>query len=157
MSAKQSSEMASYIKSKKNVLLMTGDLCDKIDLDGKLLSDYAASIAKNAKLPVAATGVTVKSLKAKGVETAAHKYAAEIVDFTRGAAWRDPLMAERPELLVLIGYSPVAAAGLVSAAENVETAVLGNVYSEEATYSLPDASLSQYQQNLEQLVSALGS
>ena len=157
MSAKQASEMASYIKSKKNVLLMAGDLCGKIDFDGKSLSDYAAAIAKNAKLPVAATGTTVKGLKARGVESVAHKYAAEIVDFVRSPTWRDPIMAERPDLLVLIGYSPVAAAGLASAASSVETAVLGNVYLEEAICSLPDASLSQYQQNLDQLAKALGS
>lgn len=156
MSAKQASEMASFIKSKKNVLLMAGDLCDKIDFGGKLLSDYAADIANKAKLPVAATGNTVKGLKAKGVTSAAHKYAAEIVDFTKESEWRDPIMAERPDLLVFIGYSSVAAAGLAAAACNVETAVLGNVYAEQATCSLPDASLSQYQQNLDELTKALG-
>jgi CO dehydrogenase/acetyl-CoA synthase epsilon subunit len=155
MGVKQPAELAAYLKSKKKSLLLTGALCNELNLDGKLLLDYAAEIAKKLKLPVAATANTSKGLKERGVEGVAKKYAAEIVDFIRWPEWKDPIMPEKPELLILLGYNPIVARGLASGIKGAETAALGNVYIKEATYSLPDASLKQYQQNLEELIKAL--
>ncbi|MFC1944998.1 hypothetical protein ACFLX5_05955 [Chloroflexota bacterium] len=155
MSVMQPKELATYLKGKKKLLLLTGALCDELDFDGKTLMDYAADIAKKLGLPVAATANTPKGLKERGVETAAKKVAIEIVDFMRWPEWREPIMAERPEALVFIGYNAVVGRGLVSAVQGAETVYLGNVYLEEATYSLPDSSLAQYQQNLEQIVQLL--
>lgn len=156
MSIKQPQELASYIKSKKNVLLLTGSLCDEVEFDGKKLLDYAAEIAKKIKTPVAATGNTVVGLKARGVESAKKKFAGEIVNAMRHP-WLDPIMGEKPELLVFIGYNPAVAASLASTVKDGETVVLGNTYVEQASYSLPDASASwaQWRQNLEQLIQAL--
>ena len=89
------------------------------------------------------------------MEGVAKKYAVEIVDFIRWPEWKEPIMPEKPELLILLGYNPTVARGLASGVKGAETAVLGNVYIKEATYSLPDTSLKQYQQNLEQLIKAL--
>ncbi|MFA4916560.1 MAG: carbon monoxide dehydrogenase beta subunit family protein [Syntrophales bacterium] len=158
MSVKQPSELAEYLKAKKNVLLLTGELCDKVDWDGKSLLDYAADIAKKLNLPVAATANTAKGLKARAVQGAAKKYAAEIVDFMRWPEWRDKIMPEKPEVLVFIGYHRAASSGFISmVGKNAETVSLNHIYEEEATYSLPDtaASLRQYQQNLEKLIQAL--
>jgi CO dehydrogenase/acetyl-CoA synthase epsilon subunit len=155
MSAKQPAELATCLKSKKKALLLTGALCDELKFDGKSLLDYAAEIAKKLKLPVAATANTCKGLKERGVEGVAKKYAAEVVDFIRWPDWKDPISPQKPELLILLGYNPTVARGLASGVKGAETAVLGNVYIKEANYSLGDASLKQYQQNLEQLIKAL--
>ena len=158
MSLKQPSEIAAYLKSKNNVLLLTGALCDKIELDGKPLLDYAVDIARKMELPVAATANTVKGLRERGIEKTSKKYAVEIADHVRWPEWKDAIMPEKPETLVFIGYSPTAASGFISmAGKNVETVSLNNVYVEAATYSLPDASASLrlYQENLEQLLRAL--
>ena len=158
MSVKQPLELAEYLKTKKNVLLLTGALCDELDFDGKSLLDYAADIVRKMNLPVAATGATIKGLRQRGIQNAAHKYAAEIADFMRWPGWRDPIMPAKPEVLVFLGYHPGAAQGFISmVGNNAETVSLNNVYVKEATYSLPDASASfrQYQQYLEQLVQAL--
>ena len=66
MSAKQPTELAACLKSKKKVLLLTGALCNEPIFDGKSLLDYAAEIAKKLKLPVAATANTAKGLKERG-------------------------------------------------------------------------------------------
>ena len=158
MSEMQPSEIAGYLKDKRNVLLLTGALCDELDFDGKPLLDYAAEIAKKMNLPVAATGATIKGLRQRGIENAAKKYAAEIADFVRSSEWRDPIMPVKPEVLVFIGYHPVAARGFISmVGDNAETVSINNVYVKEATYSLPDnsASFMEYQQSLEQLVQAI--
>ncbi len=55
-------------------------------------------------------------------------------------------------ILVFIGYSPMHIKKLVCAANDAQTVSLGNVYIEEATYSLPDASLSKWQEELAELV-----
>lgn len=155
MSAKDPSELAEYLKSKKNVLLLTGASCEEIELDGKMLLDYAAELASKTNFPVAATGNTAKPLKAKGIENIKKRFLVEIVDQMRGPAWRDSLMSERPELLVFIGYSPMVVDGLLSSVKGAETMVLGNEYTKEATYCLPDASLAQYERNLKQLIQAM--
>ncbi|MFQ5925643.1 MAG: hypothetical protein ACE5IE_06580 [Dehalococcoidia bacterium] len=156
MSVKQPVELASYIKGKRNVLLLTGALCDEVEFDGKKLLDYAAEIANKIKTPVAATGNTALGLKARGIETAKKKVVAEIVNSMR-YPWLEPIMEEKPELLVFIGYSPAQAASLASTVKDGETVVLGNTYVAEATYSLPDASASwaQWRQHLEQLIQYL--
>ena len=158
MSIKQPSEIAKYLKGKKNVLLMTGALCDKLEFDDKLLLDYAADIAKKMDLPVAATGTTLKGLKQRGIQNTAHKFAVEMVDFMRWPEWNDPIMPEKPEVIIFIGYHPAAASGFISmVGNNAETVSINNVYVKEATCSLPDtsASFSQYQENIEQLIQAL--
>ena len=157
MGVKQPQELANYIKVKKNVLVLTGSLCDSVDFGGKSLMDYAAEIIKKLGAPVAATANTPLGLKAKGAEPGEKKkYVAEILSALR-FPWMEPIMPEKPELLVFIGYPPAVAASLVSMVKDAETAVLGNTYVEQATCSLPDASASwaQWRQHLEQLVEAL--
>jgi len=159
MAAKDSKELATYLKGKKNVLLLTGSLCDEIDFeDGKMLIDYAADIAKKLDVPVAATANTVKGLKARGVTNAAKKLVAEMVDYMRWSPWREPIMKEKPDVLVFIGYPPEVGNRLASTVKDGETVVLGHVYADYATYSLHDSpSLRHYQEHLEELVQALGS
>ena len=157
MSVKQPKELASYIKGKKNVLVLTGSLCDSVDFGEKSLMDYAAEIIKKLGAPVAATANTPLGLKAKGADPGEKKkYVAEVLSALR-FPWMEPIMPEKPELLVFIGYPPAVAASLVSMVKDTETAVLGNTYVEQATCSLPDASASwaQWRQHLEQLVEAL--
>ena len=155
MSVKQPSDMGSYLKGKRNILLLAGSLCDEIDFDGKKLLDYTAEIAGGMKAPVAATGNTPLSFKAKGVNPMKKMWAAEVMNFMRHP-WEESIIEQKPEVLVFIGYPPRVAQRLVSTVKDAETIVLGNTYVEEATYSLPDSSsLRQWQQSLEQLTEAL--
>lgn len=158
MSIKQPQDIARYLKSKSRVLILTGSLCDKVSFDGRMLADYAAEIAKRLGATVAAGANTPKGLKKRGVEKVGKRFAAEVVNTTR-YSWLDPIMAERPEVLVLIGYPSTPAASLVSMAKDIDTVVLGNTSVEGATYSLPDAAASwaQWRYNLDKLVDALGS
>jgi len=155
MSIKQPSELASYLKSKKNILLLTGSLCDEVDFDGKKLLDYAAEIAIKLNAPVGATANTPIGLKAKGVKSVRKMWAAEVPNFMR-YPWEEPIPEKKPEVLVFIGYPPAAAHRLASAVKEAETVVLGNTYVEAATYSLADSpSLRRWQQSLERLIKAL--
>lgn len=147
-------ELTSNIKKKKNVLLLTGYLCDEMELGGRKLSDFAAQIALKLDLPVAATGSSAIPLKEKGVR-ATRKALAEMVNLTRFPYWGDPITTQRPEMMVFIGYPARLLKAVLPAVKGMETVVLGNMSMKDATFSLPDASLIQYQKNLESLIAEL--
>ena len=155
MSTKLPMELAEILSKRKNILLLTGSLCDEVDFDGKKLSDYAAEISIKLNVPVAATANTPLGLKARGVKSVKKMWAAELINYMR-LPWQEPIMEQKPEVLVFIGYPPAVASSLTSAVTEADTVVLGNTYVKEATYSLPESSsLRQWQQSLEQFLSKL--
>ncbi|PIP08319.1 MAG: hypothetical protein CO012_02285 [Syntrophobacterales bacterium CG_4_8_14_3_um_filter_49_14] len=155
MSEKDPRKLADCLKGKK-VLLMAGQLCEEIDFGNKKLLDYVVEISNRIGAPIAATGNTPLSLKAKGAKSVRKMWAAEVVNYMRWP-WEDPVIDRKPDLLVLIGYGPAVAQGLASAVRDGETMALGNTYVKGATYSLPDSpSLGKWQQSLEEIVQALG-
>ena len=147
-------ELVGNIKKRKNVLLLTGYLCDEMELGGRKLSDFAAQIALKLDLQVAATGSSAVPLKEKGVR-ATRKALAEMVNLTRFPYWGDPITAQRPEMMVFIGYPARMLKSVLPAVKGMETVVLGNMSMKDATFSLPDASLREYQKNLESLIGSL--
>lgn len=149
------SELATQLKEAKSVLIMAGALCDEISFNGKSLLDYVADISTKIGSPIAATGTTILGLKKRGVARIKKMWAAEVANYMR-YPWKDSVSESKPGLIVLIGYNPSIAQKLISTVKDVNTMFLGNVYLEEATYSLPDASsLQKWQKNLEQLIQAL--
>jgi CO dehydrogenase/acetyl-CoA synthase epsilon subunit len=134
---------------------MAGALCDKLDVDGKSLLDYVAEISKKTDAPIAATGNTVTGLRQRGIDVK-KAWAIEMANFAH-RDWHHPIMEKKPQIMVLVGYSPLLAGNLVSVVKGVETVVLGDRYVEAATYSLPDKdSYRAWRKELDDLVGALG-
>jgi CO dehydrogenase/acetyl-CoA synthase epsilon subunit len=134
---------------------MAGALCDKLDVDGKSLLDYVAEISKKTDAPIAATGNTVTGLRQRGIDVK-KAWAIEMANFAH-RDWHHPIMEKKPQIMVLVGYSPLLAGNLVSVVKGVETVVLGDRYVEAATYSLPDKdSYKAWRKELDDLVAALG-
>lgn len=154
MNASQPSQIAEYLKSKRNVLILTGSLCDDIDFNGKKLLDYAAEVAGKIGAPIAATGNTINGLRERNAKAVKKMWAIEVINYLQ-YPWQDSVIENKPEALVFIGYSPAVAQRLVSMTKDTDSVVLGNTYIAGATCSLPDASLRQWQQNLEQLIQAI--
>jgi CO dehydrogenase/acetyl-CoA synthase epsilon subunit len=155
MSVKDPSWLAQHIRSGKRVLIMAGALCDKLDVDGKSLLDYVADISKKTNAPIAATGNTVTGLRQRGIDVK-KAWAIEMANFAH-RDWHHPIMEKKPQIMVLVGYSPLLASNLVSVVKGVETVVLGDKYVEAATYSLPDKdSYKAWRKELDDLVAALG-
>ncbi len=155
MSAKDPSWLAQHLRSGKRVLIMAGALCDKLDVDGKSLLDYVAEISKKTDAPIAATGNTVTGLRQRGINVK-KAWAIEMANFAH-RDWHHPIMEKKPQIMVLVGYSPLLAGNLVSVVKGVETVVLGDRYVEAATYSLPDKdSYKAWRKELDDLVAALG-
>ena len=155
MSVKDPSWLAQHLRSGKRVLIMAGALCDKLDVDGKSLLDYVAEISKKTNAPIAATGNTVTGLRQRGIDVK-KAWAIEMANFAH-RDWHHPIMEKKPQIMVLVGYSPLLASNLVSVVKGVETVVLGDKYVEAATYSLPDKdSYKAWRKELDDLVAALG-
>ncbi len=155
MSVKDPSWLAQHLRSGKRVLIMAGALCDKLDVDGKSLLDYVAEISKKTDAPIAATGNTVTGLRQRGINVK-KAWAIEMANFAH-RDWHHPIMEKKPQIMVLVGYSPLLAGNLVSVVKGVETVVLGDRYVEAATYSLPDKdSYKAWRKELDDLVAALG-
>jgi len=155
MSVKDPSWLAQHLRSGKRVLIMAGALCDKLDVDGKNLLDYVAEISKKTNAPIAATGNTVTGLRQRGINVK-KAWAIEMANFAH-RDWHHPIMEKKPQVMVLVGYSPLLASNLVSVVKGVETVVLGDKYVEAATYSLPDKdSYKAWRKELDDLVAALG-
>ena len=154
MSVKDPSWLAQHLRSGKRVLIMAGALCDKLDVDGKSLLDYVAEISKKTDAPIAATGNTVIGLRQRGINVK-KAWALEMANFAH-RDWHHPIMEKKPQIMVLVGYSPLLASNLVSVVKDVETVVLGDKYVEAATYSLPDKdSYKAWRKELDDLVAAL--
>ena len=154
MNTATSAQIAEYMRGKENVLILAGYQCDEMELGGRKLGDYAAELAVKLDAPVAATGNSVVALRDKGAR-ARKQVALEVLELLRYEKWRGPIADKRPDLLVFIGYPRGMAQGLVSAARDVETVVLGTAAIEGATRCLPDASLKNYQKSLDQLIQSL--
>jgi CO dehydrogenase/acetyl-CoA synthase epsilon subunit len=155
MSVKDPSWLAQHLRSGKRVLIMAGALCDKLDVDGKNLLDYVAEISKKTNAPIAATGNTVTGLRQRGIDVK-KAWAIEMANFAH-RDWHHPIMEKNPQIMVLVGYSPLLASNLVSVVKDVETVVLGDRYVDAATYSLPDKdSYKAWRKELDDLVAALG-
>jgi CO dehydrogenase/acetyl-CoA synthase epsilon subunit len=58
-------------------------------------------------------------------------------------------------MMIFIGYPARMLKSVLPAVKGMETVVLGNMSMKDATFSLPDASLNQYQKNLESLIGEL--
>lgn len=147
-------EVVKYLrgKDKEKVLIMSGELCNKVHLGGKKLLDYAAEIAAKRGFSVAATGSTVKALKEKeGVKTK-KMFAAEIPFYVK-YGWKEGL-SEKPEVIIMIGYDPDISRSIVTSLEGagVDTVVLDNKEIKEATISLSDMSIGKWKGNLEVLI-----
>ena len=155
MSVKDPSWLAQHIRSGKRVLIMAGALCDKLDVDGKSLLDYVADMSKKTNAPIAATGNTVTGLRQRGIDVK-KAWAIEMANFAH-RDWHHPIMEKKPQIMVLVGYSPLLASNLVSVGKGVATVVVGDKYVEAATYSLPDKdSYKAWRKELDDLVAALG-
>jgi CO dehydrogenase/acetyl-CoA synthase epsilon subunit len=134
---------------------MAGALCDELDVDGKSLLDYVAEMSKKTNAPIAATGNTVTGLRQRGIDVK-KAWAIEMANFAH-RDWHHPIMEKKPQIMVLVGYSPLLAGNLVSVVKGVETVVLGDKYVDAATYSLPDKdSYKAFRKELDDLVAALG-
>ncbi|MBI4621490.1 MAG: hypothetical protein HY739_15250 [Desulfobacterales bacterium] len=147
-------DIAKCLKEDKNILLLTGALCDTLEIGGKRLVEYAGEIAELAGIPVAATGNTIASLVKRNIKTK-KMFAGDVINYMRVEKWEDPIAPERPETLVFIGYYPQFLNMMLTSLGDNKTVSLDNVAIGEATISLPDLNLDDWAKFLDNVIGEL--
>ena len=96
---------AGYIREHKNPLVVAGEVCGEISWPEKGLIDYAVELAGKLSCPVAATGNTVPTVKKLNENIKTKKmFLAEIFRYLEDDKWLEPLLDDRPDLVLFIGY-----------------------------------------------------
>ncbi len=147
-------KISEYIKKSKQPLLVTGNGCDTIQLNGKKLVDYAVRIAEKLNCPVAATGNTVLSFKKNDNIKVKKMWLAEIFRYLEDG-WEDPLVEKKPDMLIMMGYKPEMIEGMVAGTAKIKTVFLGPGKLCSAKKSTGEVPMKEWKQNLEELINAL--
>lgn len=143
-----------FLKDREDILIMAGDLCSRLMVNGKVLWEYVVGLSKKARAPVAATGNSIGDLRERDI-VVKKMWSAEILNYLHGS-WQEDILAEKPKVLVLIGYNPEVARRLIGAARGVvDTVFLGTKFMDEATFSLPDSNLREFVMGLEEIIKGL--
>lgn len=118
-------EWATFIRRHQNPLVCAGQGCLEIELGGKKLLAYAEEVASKLGCPIASTGNVQASLRSAGERVRSKKmWLAELFCYLQGE-WQDPLLEKRPDLVVLVGYSPWMVCGMVKGVRGVSFVHLG--------------------------------
>jgi len=143
-----------YMKRHRSPLVVAGEDCVHITLEGKKLSDYAVEVALRLRCPIAATGNTLLTvIRHEGVR-AKKMWLAELFRYLEGK-WEDAVSERRPDLLVLIGYRPDILNGMVAGVRRVHTVFLGPGRLAAADKSVDELSFAQWRRDLDELIEAL--
>ncbi|MDY7036476.1 MAG: hypothetical protein SV375_10010 [Thermodesulfobacteriota bacterium] len=145
-------EIAKYLKDRKGALVMVGREANQLSVNGKSFLDYADSLAQKLDARIAATANTARELKKSSQADVFSVFAAEVMN---GFKYEETMGKKLPTCIVLLGYNPRVGRSLISTVEGIDTLFLGSAYVEEATLSLPDASLSEWGQSLTQILEEL--
>jgi CO dehydrogenase/acetyl-CoA synthase epsilon subunit len=146
---------ARYIRRHRNPLVVAGEGCTGLSLNGKGLIEYALEVAEKLNCPVAATGNVLPAVKASSRRVKTKKiWLAELFRYLEGE-WREPLVEKRPDLLLLVGYPPWQVQGLVEGAGAIHVAHLGPGKLACAHLSMEEIPLVEWKRALDDLVDAL--
>jgi len=148
-------EWAKEIRKHKNPLVVAGQGCELISLDGKPLVAYAADLAEALACPVAATGNIFLALQEQGRQVKMKKvWLAELFRYLQDG-WDEPILKERPDLLLLIGYRPEMVQAMVARTQDVSVAHLGPGKLASAQLTMEETPLVEWKRRLDELLPAL--
>jgi len=152
----EAQKWAEYIRQHKNPLVVAGDVCEHVSWPEKGLLEYAVALADKLSCPVAATGNTVPAVKKLNGEIKTKKiFLSEMVCYLGTEKWQEPLLEERPDLVLLIGYRGKMVQGMAAGLNEIDIAHLGPGEVPAAQLSMGEIPLADWGKNLEALIDAL--
>jgi len=142
------------IREHRNPLVVAGQGCRRIRLDGKPLAVYAIDLAEALACPLAATGNVLLSVQERATKIKTKKmWLAEVFRYLE-EDWQDPLLENRPDLLLLIGYRPEMVQGMVAGLQGISVAHLGPGELATAQLTMEEIPLPEWKRRLDELLSA---
>jgi CO dehydrogenase/acetyl-CoA synthase epsilon subunit len=147
-------DWAQEIRKHTNPLVVAGDGCERISLDGKPLVAYATELAEALSCPVAATGNIVLAVQQQSGHVKTKKmWLAELFRCLEDD-WEDSILENRPDLLLMIGYRPEMVQGMASGLQRVSLAHLGPGVVSTAKLTMDEIPLVEWKRRLDELVAA---
>ena len=154
MQAFDAQAWARKIREHKNPLIVAGEGCEQIRLDGKPLVAYAVELAGALACPLAATGNILLAVREQDKNVKTKKmWLAELFRYLE-EGWEDPLLERRPDLLLLIGYRPEMVQGMAAGLREVSIAHLGPGALATAQLTMEETPLVDWKRRLDELVAA---
>ena len=150
---------AAMIKRAKRPIIVVGYLSTKTDKDTGNMIDYAIRMNKASGVPVVATAHTVKEFVKQGFNQATQMNAMDIGNRLKDPTWNG-LDGKGPyDLAVFMGLPYymefVILSGLKHFSTNLKTISLDRFYDPHATWSFPNISAKDWNENFETILSKL--
>ena len=145
------------IKRAAHPILIVGSNATERWMEGKQLIEYLIDFAQASKVPVVATAHMVGEFLKRGYEPAAFMPATDIGNRLVDPDWQGIDGKGHPDLVLLVGIpyymESLILSGLKHFAPNLITMTLDNLFHAHASWSFPNASLKDWAENLEVMIS----
>ncbi len=153
--------VSSMIKKAKNVLIIVGhEAADIRFSDGRSMIDYIIEVAEKANANVVATAHTPKEFIKRGFEIDAWMPAVEIADRLADPEWNGIDGRGAPDLAVFTGIPYymewLILSGLKHFSPKLKTISLDMHYQPHASWSFPNLSSKEWEENLKAILKDLG-
>jgi acetyl-CoA decarbonylase/synthase complex subunit epsilon len=145
------------IKKAARPLLIVGSNATQRELEGKLLIDYLIEFANASKVPILATAHMVGEFLKRGYKPAAFMTAMDIGQRVVDPTWQGIDGKGHPDLVMFVALpyymEALILSGLKHFAPDQKTMTLDNLYHPHASWSFPNASLTEWASNLKVMTS----
>lgn len=138
-------EIAEYLKTCKRIVVLAGDLCTKLGVNGKPLIEHVVSMARKLDAELVVGSKSALYLKDKGVNFRPG-WAAEEVNRLATSIEADSDAAS--PCVILVGYNGKVGGALISVLGNKNTVFLGSSHVPEAQLSFPTSPLEGWRESL---------
>ena len=152
--------VVAMVKKATRPLIVVGHEAAKKDGDGGGMIDYAIKMSKTANIPVIATAHMVGEFTKKGFKPAGWMSAMDIGHRLTDPEWKG-LDGKGPYDLVLFSSIPyymqfVILSGLKHFSPNLKTISLDRYYNPHASWSFPNLTIKDWNENIKTIIEKLG-
>ena len=152
--------VAALVKRAKRPVLIVGHEAVDSDLGQEKLIDYLIRLAKTAKIPVVATAHIVGEFVKRGYSPSAWMPAVDITGRLQDTEWKGLDGKGQYDLALFTGLPYYMAFTILSSlkhfSSNLKTVTLDRFYQPHATWSFPNLSPKDWNENLTILLNKIG-
>ena len=151
--------VVAMVKKAKRPILVVGHEAVESDLGEEKLIDYIIRLAKTAKIPVVATAHIVGEFVKRGYSHAAEMPAVDVTNRLQDVEWKGFDGKGQYDLALFTGlpyYMMWTILSSIKHFSNLKTITLDRFYQPHATWSFPNLSKKDWNENLNTLLNKIG-
>lgn len=151
--------VVALIKRAKRPLLIIGHMTKPCGKECEVLSEFIREITHSIQISLVVTSHTAKNLKSRGIPVTTVMGGMEIVDRLRDPSWKGFDESGQYDLILIAGipYSLcwVLLSGIRTGAPSLRTIVLDRRYQPNASFSFPNLTIDNWQNQLQTILTTL--